>query len=156
MGQESKFRVAIKMKILKKLVCIGWPNMYSTLVNMSKRGKVNLFMFFVVFYFISFYNTALWWWEFNFPFPLDTTRKFQTSLCFSATIVKPKFCTEKKKELSTLQEMGSYGKNGALWRPSCQICGWCADGGQAFSQNHPKSSVEEAGKLNCIPTSAGI
>ena len=33
--------------------------MYSTLVNMSKRGKVNLFMFFVVFYFISFYNTAL-------------------------------------------------------------------------------------------------
>lgn len=23
-------------------------------------------------------------------------------------------------------------------------------------QNHPKSSVEEAGKLNCIPTSAGI
>ena len=33
--------------------------MILTLVNMSKRGKVNLVMFFVVFYFIRFYNTAL-------------------------------------------------------------------------------------------------
>ena len=31
--------------------------------------------------------------------------------------------------------MGSYGKNGALWRPSWQLRGWCADGGQAFSES---------------------
>lgn len=55
-------------------------------------------------------------------------------------------------ELSTLEEMGSYGKNGALWRPACQLRGWCADGEQAFSES-PKELSGGGRKAELHPNS---